>query len=201
MSPPLRFGDNVGSVARLLVEQVHGVRCAGRVLVTPQEQEIGEPVGRDAVEGANAILPMQAERHAVTSDWIEAGQAGVGNPGLEAGGEDDAIDLVFLVADDNTEFGEFLDAAPLGIDELDIGRVERFEVIVMEAGTLAQPAIVGLQCLGGRRVLDDLLDPGADSIHHPVVGELGDTALLVRGGRAPEPFGHLLGRQKRLHAA
>ena len=142
---------------------------------------------------------LRARRHA--ADWVEACQAGVGNPGLEAGGEDDAIDLVFLVADDNAAFGEVFDAAPSGIDELDIGRVERFEVVVMEAGTLAQPAIVGLQCLGGRWVLDDLFDPGADRFIDPVVGELGDTALLVRGGRAPEPLGHLLGRQKRLHAA
>ena len=53
---------------------------------------------------------------------LEAGAAGVGGADLEAGGEDDAVDLVLDAVDDQARLGDALDALAAGVDQGDVRR-------------------------------------------------------------------------------
>ena len=78
---------------------------------------------------------------------IEAGAALVFGADLEAGGVDDAVELVFLARDHDAVLGDPLDALAVGIDQMRARRVERLQIGVMEARPLAELAIPGLELL------------------------------------------------------
>ena len=99
--------------------------------------------------------PLLGERHAVAAVDLVAGAARVVGADLEAGGVDQAVELVLDAVDDDAALGDALDAPAVGVDERDVRAVERLQVLVVEAGPLAELAVVGLQRLGGRRVVDD----------------------------------------------
>lgn len=101
---------------------------------------------------------------------------------LEAGAEDDAVDLVRAAAGDDRVLGDPLHAVAVGgVDEGDVGAVERLEVAVAERGPLAHVAVPGLEEFRGRRVGDDGVDPRPDLVHLPEVGQLvGAFAFLGR---------------------
>ena len=58
------------------------------------------------------------------------------------------------------------------VDQLDVGPVEGLVVIVVRQRPLAHEAVPGLQRLGGRRVLDELVDAAAHALHHAEVHHL-----------------------------
>ena len=78
--------------------------------------------------------------------------------------------------------GDPLDALAVGVDEVDRRQVERVEVLVVEAGPLAQLPVPGLQLGGGVRVGDDRVDPRPDLAHLLEVGvlEVGQQVLEAR---------------------
>src|SRR6202011_2786195 len=73
----------------------------------------------------------------------------------------------------------------------DVGAVERVEIRVVEAGTLAELPVPGLEGLSRATVHDDLVDPRPDLLHLLEVGELhrAGQALARQIGfvAAPEP--------------
>ena len=67
--------------------------------------------------------------------------------GLEAGGVDETVELVILSVADESPWGHPFDAGR-AIDEGHVGQVEGRQVFVVEAGPLAEVAVIGLQDLG-----------------------------------------------------
>ena len=64
------------------------------------------------------------------------------------------------------------------------GRLKVCEVLVVEARALAELAVVGLERLGGARVVDDRVDARADLLHLLEVGELHRRARCPPGVRS-----------------
>ena len=70
---------------------------------------------------------------------------------------------------------------PSRVDEGDVGSVESLEVLVVEARSLAELPIPGLEAGGGRRVPDDGVHPVPDLLHLLEVGLL-QNAGQIRSG-------------------
>ena len=104
-----------------------------------------------AVQRRDAVRPLLGQRQAVAAVQLVAGAARVVGADLEAGGVDQAVELVLDAVRDDAVLGDALDALAVRVDERDVRAVEGVEVLVVEAGPLAELAVVGLQRLGGRR--------------------------------------------------
>ena len=98
------------------------------------------------------------------------GTPGVGRAYLKAGGEDEAVELVLHPVDDGPPLGYPLDPLAPGVDQGHVGPVEGGQILVVESGTLAAVRVVGLECSGRLRVLDDRIHPGPDLFHDAEVG-------------------------------
>ena len=147
-----RVLDDVGEVLALLVERVrvvHGERAVQRAHV----QTVREAAVVHAVQRAHAVLPLLGERQPVAAVDLVAGAAREVGADLEAGGVDQAVDLVLHAVRDHALLGDALDALALRVDQRDVRAVEGVEILVVEARPLAELAVVGLQRLGGVRVL------------------------------------------------
>ena len=96
---------------------------------------------------------------------LEAGATRVVGADLEAAGVDQAVQLVLVTVHHDALLRDALHALPLGVDERDVRAVEGLEVLVVEAGTLAELAVVGLEGLRGLGILDDGVHPRADLLH------------------------------------
>ena len=95
-----RFGDDVRDVLRLIVEHRRQVHRAA-VLREPHQKTVGESVARKSVQRLHAGGPVVAQAHAVLADRVVAGAPRPRGADLEAGREDDAVDVVFdAVGDD-----------------------------------------------------------------------------------------------------
>ena len=134
----------------------------------------------------DAVRPLARQREAVAAGEVVAGAAGVVGADLEAGGVDQAVDLVGLAVGDDGVFGDALDAAAFGIDQRHVRPVEGRQVVVVEAGALAELVVPGLERLGGPLVLDHRVNAGADLLHLLEVGELNEVGRVLlarrRGG-------------------
>ena len=104
---------------------------------------------------------------------------------LEAGGVDQQVELVLLALEDRALRADLGDALAVGVDEVDVGPVERRQVLVVEARPLAHEHVPGLERLGRRRVLDDLVDAAVDPHHVVDVGVLLAADLLLARHRRP----------------
>ncbi len=113
----------------------------------------------DAVQALHAVVPALAEGDAITPDRLEAGPAGIVGANLEARREDQTIELVVHAVGPHAGLVDALDALAAGVDEMGGRLVVGLEVLVVEAGPLAQLAIPGLERFGGGLVLDDGIDP------------------------------------------
>ena len=148
-----RAADDVGEVLGLLVQHV---RVAGGEagLGVAHQEAVREAVHVHAVQRAHAVGPPVGQAHAAAAEDLHAGAAAVVGADLEAGREDQAVELVLAAGDDDAARRDALDAAALGVDERDVVAVEGLEVLVVEAGALAELPVPGLQRRGRRRVLD-----------------------------------------------
>ena len=192
----LGFFQHVGDVLGLLVEG-HGHADGHRGLGETEEETVGEAVGLQPVQRAQALGPLLRKAHAAPADDVVTGPAGVGGADLETGGEDQAVDLVLNLpvgpVHHHTVFGETLHALAVGVDQGHVGAVEGGEVFVVEAGPLAELAVPRLQLLGHGGILDDGVHPIADGVHLHVVGQLHQLAPLLRGQTTAQLLGGLLG--------
>jgi hypothetical protein len=115
---------------------------------------------------------MLIMKHAIPPDRVVARPARVFGSDLEAGREDQAVQLVLLPGHHDPLLRDPLHARALRIDEPDVGAIEGLQVLVVEAWTLAELAVVGLQRLGGGWILDDGFHPRPDFFHLREVGHL-----------------------------
>src|SRR5260370_701178 len=127
------------------------------------------------------MAPLIGRPKAVPPNDVEADETRIGDPRLEPGREYDAVGPVFPFSDRNAMLRQALYAAPLCVDQPDVGPIEGLQIVVMEARTFAEPAIPGLQRFRRRRILYDVVDSRAKDVHRPVVGDLGHIANLLRG--------------------
>ncbi len=136
-----------------------------------------------AVEAAEAISPLLRQGESAAANRLVACAPCELGRDLEARRVDETVELVLATVRDDTRLRDALDAAALGVDERDVGPIEGRQILVVEAGALAELAVVGLEGLGGHRVLDDLRDASAHGLHRLEVHALGDLPLLVERER------------------
>ena len=96
----------------LLVEHVGEVRREA-ALGEAHEEAVREAVALEAVERLQFVGPLLRKRDPVATDDLVAGRGACSRANFEAGGEDEAIDLVLGVVDDDRVLGDTLDAAAL----------------------------------------------------------------------------------------
>ena len=129
------------------------------------DQQVGKPVGEHAVQRVRPVGPALAELHAVLAHRVEAQPADQPGGHLEARGVDQQVEFV-LGAVDHGPFGvDLLHTASVGVHEVHVGLVERFEIFVVEGDSLAVLAIPGLELLGGLRIVDHVVDAGSQRLH------------------------------------
>ena len=75
-----------------------------------EEEAVREAAAVQAVQRRDAVRPLLGQRQAVAADDLVAGAARVVGADLEAGGEDQAVDLVLDAVDDDAVLGDPLDA-------------------------------------------------------------------------------------------
>ena len=156
--------DDVGDVLALLVQHVRIVhREAG--LLRPHDEAVREAAAVHAVQRRDAVRPLLGQAQPVAPVQLVAGAARVVRPDFEAGGVDQAVELVLHAVDDDALRRDPLDAFALRVDQRDVGPVERVEILVVEARALAELPVVGLERLGRLPVADDRVDAGADLLH------------------------------------
>src|SRR5215469_11959454 len=155
----------VGDVVRHVGDQV-------RALGGLHEEQVREPADVDAVQRAHSVRPVLRQRAAAAAGHLEAGSPGVGGADLEAGTVDDAVELVGPAGDDHAGLGDPLYALAVRVDQVGVRVVEGLQVLVVEAGPLAQLAVPGLELARGIRIPHDGLGAGADLLHLLEVGFL-----------------------------
>ena len=106
----------------------------------------------------------------VSPDDLEAGPPRVVGADLETGCEDQTVDVVLRTVDNNAVAGDALDALALGVDECHVVPVERLQIVVVEAGALAEVAVPGFERFGRRGIVHDRIDAGPNLLH---LGEVG----------------------------
>ncbi len=168
----LGVGDHGGDGLAGLGEVVRDVRDQVRTLARAHHEEVGEVADVDAVQAAHAVGPVLRQGEVVASDHVEPPASGVLGAHLEAGGEDEAVEVVVLAGRHDTGLVDALDALSPGVDQVAAGLVVGVEVLVVEAGALAQLAVPGLERLGRGGVAHDGLDPRPDLGHLVVVAVL-----------------------------
>ena len=141
------------------------------------DEAVREPVGAQALERAHTVTPPVGQRHAAAADQVEPGTPAVVRAHLETRCEDQAVEFVRHSVDDHAGLGDALHSATAGVDQCDVVAVERLQILVVKARTLAEIAIPGFERLGGGAIGDDLIDPGPDLVH---LGEVGQFDVVSR---------------------
>ncbi|MEZ4333183.1 MAG: hypothetical protein R3F35_15590 [Myxococcota bacterium] len=145
----------------------------------------------EAVEGPDARRPAVRQRGAPAPDDLAIRAACVVRSDLEARHEDEAIDRMLAAGDDDGLLRDRVDAAAVGIDQRHVRSIEGLEVGVVEARSLAELAIPGLERLGRLRIAHDPIDARPDRLHLAEVGELDlEDERLGRARRAVAPGQH-----------
>ena len=160
------------------------VRALGRL----REKRVREAVHMNAMHGPHALRPVPGERDPVPAAHVVAGPGSEARAHLEAGGVDDAVDLVLPAGGDHTGPGDPLHALAVAVHQVRARLVVGVQVLVVEARTFAEPAVPGLQPLRRHRIGDHRVHPAADLLHLLEVGVLRD----LRDG----PVGSVRRRQR-----
>src|SRR5581483_5013510 len=165
-----------------------------RALGELDDEGVGEAVDVGAMQGPHPAGPALAETDTASADRVDPGPGRELGADLEPSGPHDAVDLVLPAAGDPAAVGDPLDALAVGVDQGHARFVERLQVLVVEAGALAQLPVPGLQRVSRRAVVDDGLDPGPDLLHLLEVGvfegvEQRVDAELATRGHALEQLG------------
>ena len=135
-------------------------------------KQLGKPRGGQAVERRQPSAHLSVSVMPIAADEFVARAAGVVGADLEAGREDEAVELVFDAVGHHALLGDLLDALAIGIDQRHILPVEGRQVVVVEAGPFAELAVPGLECFGGRRRRRRSRRPAHGSAPSSEVGQL-----------------------------
>src|SRR3954451_2521250 len=194
---PARVLEAAHDVVRLHLDEVEVRRAV--VAVRPEDREhVREARHADALVGLEAVLvPESLEVLAADAGRLDRGHV-AGLEDLEAGGEDEDVDLVLdPVGGLHADRGDPLDRRRL---QRDVVAVERREVGVVEARPLAaQPVLrrqllprLGVGDLRGEELLELALADLAERQLAPVVGGDRERQLdvgLAQQARDPRPEG------------
>ncbi len=192
---PQQARDQRRDVLGLARGDVREVHRDGGLLDAADDEQVREPAGHHAVQAAHPVAPVLAQRHpAPPGEPVAAGLVGVGDR-VEPGGVDDEVDLVLDPVEDDPPLGDVVDAAAVGVDEGDVGAVERREVVVAEQRPLAEVAVPGPQRPRRGLVPHGPGHPRADLLHLAEVDRQHRGGVRRSAGAAPghrsHPLAHL----------
>lgn len=131
-----------------LAQQARIVRRR-RALQVRKRQEVREVATDNAMQRARPVFPFLGQGQPTSPCDGHVGALRVVGAPVEAGGVDDAVELVLLALGHDALFGDAVDALPVCVDEVHVRVVEAVEVLLVEAGPLAEAAIPRLQRFGG----------------------------------------------------
>ncbi len=171
--------DDPGDVTGGVLQEVHEIGTETG-LHDAEHQQVRELRREDAVQRVRTVVPALAEPHTVAARRVEAEPAVLIGGDLEAGGENDEIEFIFLAVDDRTCRRDPLDALAVGVDQVHMRKVEGRQVLVVEGDAFAVLAVPRLELLGGRWVVDDLVDSRPDLLHDLEVDDVEFHSVLRR---------------------
>src|SRR6201989_1233807 len=146
-----------------------------RALRELHEQQVREAMDVDAVQRAHAVSPVLRQGTTVAAGHLEAGPPRVRGADLEAGAVDDAVELVLPAGHYHPGRGDPRHPLAVRVDQVGVRVVEGLQVLVVEAGPLAQLAVPRLELARRVRVPHYRVGAATDLLHLLEVG------LLVGG--------------------
>ncbi len=166
------LADDIGDVLGLLVQHVREVGGEARLGVADDEA-VGEAAAVEAVQGRRRRRPTSRSGSGRRGHGARSPSGGCSRcrprSRWRRSGSRARIPRRWRR---RRVLGDPLDALAVGVDQRDVRPVEGVEIFVVEAGPLAELVVLGLQRLGGGRVLDHAVHPGADLLHLLEVGQL-----------------------------
>ena len=175
--------EAIGDPVDVLLDGDHHVADHGRAAGPGDGEEIGKAGDGDPEVGARSVGPLLPQRAAAPAADVDVEQ-GAGH-GIEAGGEDDAVELVLGGLGPHTPRRDRLDRLAAEIDQGDVVAVERVVVVGVDADALGAERIVpGDERLGDRRIADYGADLGPEELGGGVIGLLPREEVRVRRGEA-----------------
>ena len=123
-----------------------------------------------AVIAGHAVGPFIGNGEAVNAGNLITGAAGIIRPDFEAGGEDNAIDLIGHAIKHDGILRHALDTASVRINQLHIGAVKGGEIIIVKTRPLAEQTIIRFQRIGCVRVFHHIIHAVANTLHFMVIG-------------------------------
>src|SRR6267154_3663249 len=133
-------------------------------------EEVWEAGDTQAEIGLRTLAPLLLECLAANAADVNLQQRP--GHGIEAGGENDRIDSVFLTLCPNADRRDGLDRLATDVDQSDIRAVEGFPVTGVDAEPLAADHVAWREQLGDLRAVHDLADLSAHELRSQVVGRL-----------------------------
>ena len=185
----LRFEmtDAVGDPVDMLLDGEDHVRLHRRAARPGDDKEVGKSRHHQPEVGAGAVGPLVLQCQALAAANVDLAQRA--GHRVEAGREDDDVELDLLLRSLDALGGDALDRRGPQVDQRHVGAVVSLEVRAAHAEPPRADRVIGrAQCGGGLRVIDDAADLVAHEVGAAVVG-------LLAGQQIGE------GGQKRLVAA
>ncbi|CAK5268251.1 unnamed protein product [Mycena citricolor] len=164
----VRLGDNRRDVLRRGFERKREVHGEAELREAREEEHVGEPARRDAVQRAATLLgPFVVHVSPLCARDAEpppgGGAARACSEGqLEPGTEDEHFDGILGAVGDYAVRGQRIHTLPVRINEGDVRAVERGKVIVVERRPLAPDGVPRLELRCGFRVPHNLVDACPD---------------------------------------
>jgi hypothetical protein len=135
-----QVGEAIGDPVDVLLDGDHHVADHGRAARSGDGEEIRKAGDGDAEVGTRSVGPLVPQRAASPAADVDAEQ-GAGH-GIEAGGEDDAVEVVLGGPGSHTLRSDRLDWLAAEIDQGDVVAVERLVVVGVDADVLGAEGIV-----------------------------------------------------------
>ena len=178
-------------MGRQFLKEMRVVGCESR-LEHVHDETIWKISALHPVKAAHAFFPFLHQGSAAAPMNLVTCSPRVGGSDFEAGREDDAVHLVFDTLYDKALLGDLVNALSIGIDEFNIGAIERRKKVVVEGWALTEHLVVGLQFFGDFRIFDQLVHARADLGHFFEVGHFENfrdvrAAILHGIAKAAEP--------------
>ena len=175
--------EAIGDPVDVLLDGDHHVADHRRAAGPGDGEEVRKAGDGDAEVGARPVGPLFPQRAASPAADVDVEQ-GAGH-GVEAGGEDDAVELVLGGPGPHTPWGDRLDRLAAEIDQGDVVAVERVVVVGVDADALgAERIVLGEERLGDGGVADRGADLGPEELGGGVIGLFPGEEVRERRGEA-----------------
>ena len=163
--------ERIGDPVHVLLDRRDHLRLHAGAAGPCDDEHVGEARDHQAEIGEGAALPMVGQHRAVARPDVDLAQRA--GHGVEAGGEDDGVELVLFLARTHALLCDVLDRIAAHIDQHDVVAIVGLVIVRIEAEPLgADRVILRRQQLGRRLVLHDDADLVAGELRGRVVGLL-----------------------------